>query len=132
MDGAIWPPLLEKAYAKFNRGYDKINKGSLAALTFKYLKDYPSAIHLTDDDSCVDCVIADALADNNFVTAGTWSWIEDEVDMGLMSSHSYSVHGVYYCHGDDHAFVHIRDTWGATTLFNGTKVVADPTYTNLL
>jgi hypothetical protein len=119
-DGAIWGPILEKAFAKLHGNYNHITGGdpSLAIRTI-YGAPYSKATH-ADYASNLD---------------GLWSWLKEGDDnrdimtcgtagndhftqnaVGLAKGHAYTVQGVKEvtdANGTKTKLVRLRNPWGA-------------------
>jgi len=106
--------LIEKAYAEWHGGYEKIGNGGYAGDMMQALTGSNASwrtIKYLSDSSILDG-IADAIEDNRAVVAGTFGE-DEEVDYSgtnIYANHAYSVLGAG--ENDGGPFVTLRNPWG--------------------
>ena len=119
-DGAIWGPILEKAFAKYHGNYNHITSGdpSLAIRTI-YGAPYTKAAH-SDYANNLDGLFAwlkDGDDNRDIMTCGTAGndhFTQNAV--GLAKGHAYTVQGVIEvtdASGKKTKLVRLRNPWGA-------------------
>ena len=95
-DGALWGPLIEKAFAKLNGNYEAIVGGdprsSIETLTGAPAEDYTHDDLISPDDRSAGVYLFDlvttAIAANGMVSAGTGS---SGSSNGMVQGHAYTV-----------------------------------------
>jgi hypothetical protein len=111
----LWPGLLEKAYAKWKGGYDKVGNGGTACDLFQAITGKP-ATDETISDSKPDALfkkIGTAVAAHKPVAAGTYAEDDPNVhytNTGVHGDHFYTVLGTSEEGGQK--YVQLRNPWG--------------------
>jgi hypothetical protein len=114
-DRELWFELLEKAYAVWKGGYDKIDLGS-AGQVLTELTGRPSQqewIYPTSSTDEVYAVLRDGLQKKRPMAMGTWGqeFAEQYATSGVYPSHAYTVMDALQ--GDDgRRWVTLRNPWG--------------------
>lgn len=119
-DGAVWPELLEKAFAKAAGNYDQIASGNFGP-AIRFLTGVPYKRWSTDADAA--SVIFNTLKSgdqNQFPMACATSGGSNSQTntLGLVLGHQYSVIGVYTVTKTDGStmdLIKCRNPWGKTT-----------------
>jgi len=114
-DGEEWAiPLVEKAYAKWHGGYQKIGDGGWSGDVMQALSGAKATHRMIEDmsDSSLVTAIADAVAEHRPVVAGTFGKDAgvDYSGTGVHAWHAYSVHGTLL--RDEVPYVKLRNPWG--------------------
>ena len=122
----LWPAIIEKAYASWKGGYDKINEGGDAGDAMFSIcgkkADYTEKISQTNRDTLFATLQAAAREHRSMVT-GTYDEKQQPVkydDVGLVEGHDYTILNAFVRGGE--RFVKLRNPWGAT----GWKKDEDP------
>lgn len=117
MDGALWIPLLEKAWAKINGSYERTNAGWMHE-AMRVISGAPSRDFLTKnyDADEIYSVICEASSKDYLVGAGTTGSGDHNLKTtyGLSQSHAYTVLGCYSVtdeRGVIHELVQMRNPW---------------------
>ena len=121
-DGALWGPILEKAFAKFLGNYEAL-EGGLNGPGIRMLTGSPyiSHWHVDHDVDGLWEIIAQQKADHSMVTAGSFIGTGNDRDLnavGLANAHAYSVLEAMTLSTGDRVLA-LRNPWGKET-FNST------------
>ena len=116
-DGALWGPLIEKAFAKLNGNYEAIVGGdprsSIETLTGAPAEDYTHDDLVSPDDRSAGVWLFDlvttAIAANGMVSAGTGS---SGSSTGMVQGHAYTVIDTFD-QSDEVKLYKIRNPWGS-------------------
>jgi hypothetical protein len=110
----LWPQILEKAYAQWKGGYEKIEGGMSANAFIALTGAKPSAFFVTSDANpkTVFAQLKTALENKGAVVALSKPF---ETDIrGMVSDHAYSVLGIV--ERDGKQLVQVRNPWGQTEI----------------
>ncbi len=121
----LWVSLVEKAFAKWQGGYEVINQGgypedALYALTGR-TSDYVGDLQ-TAKPAKVWNLLTEATKDHRPMAAGTWSQDDFKLNyekVGLVDGHAYSVLGA--SEQDGKQMVTLRNPWGEQEFGNDGK-----------
>jgi calpain-15 len=121
----LWVGLVEKAFAKWQGGYEVINQGgypedalfALTGRTSDYVEDLQTA-----KPAKVWNLLTEATKDHRPMAAGTWSQDDFKLNyekVGLVDGHAYSVLGA--SEKDGQQTVTLRNPWGEQEFGNDGK-----------
>ena len=120
----MWPALLEKAFAKVNGNYERINGGSQFE-TLQFLLNIPSIRYPYSqfNNDTIWATLLDAEKKGFIVGTGTTSGKDtNKCGLDLPCGHAYSIlsqHVVVAENGTEYRLVKIKNPHGADGTFNG-------------
>lgn len=128
--GALWAPLLEKAFAKRYGNYEHIEKGlpseAVRALTGAPYKEY---LHKNLNIDELWQLVSTKDKFDDFISVGTENAADAEDGVGSDKGYSYSVIGTHTLKKDNTRLIKIRNPWGNEG-FRGTMTDKDPRWTD--
>ena len=121
-DGALWGPILEKAFAKFLGNYENL-EGGLSGPGIRMMTGSPfvSYWHNKTDADSLWQILTDEKAEHSMITAGSYIGTgsdKDTNEVGLAYSHAYSILETIELSTGDRLLA-LRNPW-AREAFNGT------------
>jgi len=129
-NGALWAPIMEKAFAKRYGNYEHIEKGlpseAVRALTGAPYKEY---LHKNMNVEELWQLVSTKDKFDDFITVGTENADDAEDGVGSDKGYSYSVIGTHTLKSDNTRLIKIRNPWGNEG-FRGTMTDKDPRWTD--
>ncbi|MBI5545613.1 MAG: hypothetical protein HY901_17135 [Deltaproteobacteria bacterium] len=110
-----WVGIVEKAYAQWKGGYEKIGGGGLPSSALEALTGKGTQYKLATlyaSNSMLHRELEEALAKNKPIVAGSFFLSREPIKDGIPNFHAYAVIGT--SKEGDELFVHLRNPWGAT------------------
>ena len=110
-----WVGIVEKAYAQWKGGYDKIGNGGLPGSVLEALTGKGSLCKVAPlyaSSSMLHREIEEALAKNKPIVASSFFFPFDDSKDGIVRRHAYAVTGT--SREGEQLFIHLRNPWGKT------------------
>ena len=115
---AVWPLVLEKAFAKMQGNYLNITSGS-SSMGMRYLKGGPwdevDTMYMSPDQ--IFNYIAEQLSAGHNVTTGAGKGKTMTDAWGIVKDHAYTVSGVVTVNKNGDKLIKCRNPWGEDSYF---------------